>query len=59
MLGGDSGPITLDEDRIIIDWIGDLTTESTTKSLEVIASKDGYITTTTVYDLSGLIFDAE
>lgn len=57
VVGGTSGPVTLDADMIIVDRIEDLGATSTSKSIKVVASKEGYATTTTIYSLANIVFD--
>ena len=49
LVGGVHGPVTLDEDGIII-----LLIRSTEQSVKVTASKEGFDDTTQTFDLSGL-----
>lgn len=48
VVGGESGPVTLDEDRIIVDRIA-----STTQKIKVTVSKSGH-SRELVYSLAGL-----
>lgn len=52
VVGGHSGPVTLDSDGIIIDRI-----ESTSQSIKVTASKAGYDTAVKTYALTGLTLE--
>ncbi len=54
VVGGTSGPSTLDADGLIVDRI-----TSTTQKIRVKASKDGYATVTKTFDLTGLTLASE
>ena len=49
VVGGSSGPRTLDSDGIIVDRIA-----NTSQKIRVVASKSGYDSVTKVYSLTGL-----
>ena len=54
VVGGHSGPVTLGADGIIVDRI-----ESTSQSIRVTASKEGYETTTKTFALTALTLQEE
>ena len=54
VVGGTSGPATLDSDMNAVLKIAD----ETTQTIRVISSKDGYATVTQTYDLTGLVLES-
>ena len=54
VVGGTSGPVTLDSDGIIIDRIA-----NTSQKIRVVASLAGYDSYTRTFDLSGLTLASE
>ena len=52
VIGGDHGPVTLDEDGILIARI-----KSTDQKLRFTATKNGLNTTVKTYDLTGLVLE--
>ena len=54
IVGGVSGPVTLDSDRLFVGRIAD----KSTQTIRVVASKRNYDSTTKVYSLTGLTLEA-
>ena len=54
IVGGVSGPVTLDPDRMFVGRIAD----KSTQTIQVVASKEGYESVTKVYSLTGLTLEA-
>lgn len=53
VIGGTSGPVTLDDDGIIVDKI-----TSTSQKIKVTASKPGLTSVSKTYSLTGLILES-
>jgi len=58
-LSSDVAGTTLDSDRLIVEYIEPLSSETTTKTLTVTITKPEYPTVTQTYNLSGLVLSTE
>lgn len=55
IVGGVSGPVTLDNDRMFVGRIAD----KSTQAIKVVASKEGYTSATKTFSLTGLTLTPE